>query len=243
MTTEQMEIDDMTRTRAANVLYREQMVGVALRKASISHHCDKGDLEAYCQAVPHFAPREHMAAYREIGETAQQWAAGLQRAYYAAPATGGYLGDVPGLLLLGTVGCGKSILAAATLTTALSTCAGMSGLFCGVSDLLAEIRRRFGTHEDADEPIRDAIEVDLLVLDDVGIRNVWRGDRHDDWIEETYYRIIDGRLARGVPTIATSNAHNAGELVAAVGERAASRIIRHSGQIEFSDIDLRRAAM
>jgi len=97
-------------------------------------------------------------------------------------------------------GCGKTRVAACTLNYVLHQLR-RPVLFQKARDLLLEIRRTFserGTETEADI-LNQALSVELLLLDDVGVDNPSR------WIEATYWTIFDRRLEWQLPTLVTTN--------------------------------------
>jgi len=119
------------------------------------------------------------------------------RLYIEKPASG--------LMLLGPVGTGKTLLASCVANAFLDKLKRVT--FGGVVDLLGRIRRSYSREtpegqaqqEEEWEIIEELTTVPLLVLDDLG------KERVKDWVEETLFRIIDARYREKRPLVVTSN--------------------------------------
>lgn len=104
-----------------------------------------------------------------------------------------------------TKGSGKTRLAASLLNAVLkvhdSEERRIRAYYSSTADLLAEIKKTFDKDSDikTSEIIDSVKNVDLLVLDDIGVEKV------GDWVEETFTRILDYRLQNLKVTIFTSN--------------------------------------
>jgi DNA replication protein DnaC len=120
-----------------------------------------------------------------------------------------------GLLLSGSVGTGKTHLAAA-IVQALAR-RGFQPLFVDIRDLLDRLRRSYDDKaaENAGEIMAPIVKADLVVIDELG------ASRPTDWVFDTVDLLIGGLYNRLVPTIVTTNFPNQGE-----GEAAASDYAR-----------------
>lgn len=98
------------------------------------------------------------------------------------------------LILLGSVGTGKSFYAACVLNEVISN--GYSGMFATVSDIAAELRD-FSRESELRERIR---RVDLLVLDDLGAER-----SNTDYSAQMRFDVINTRYQSGKPTVFTTN--------------------------------------
>lgn len=105
----------------------------------------------------------------------------------------------PGLLLIGEPGTGKTHLAIAALRRILEQ--GFECLFCDYQNLLDRIRASYDPNSNsADrEAYRDALETEVLLLDDLGAHRV------TDWVEDTITSIITYRCNHRKPLIVTTN--------------------------------------
>ena len=104
-----------------------------------------------------------------------------------------YKKDGKGLLLLGTVGTGKTYYAACIANALIDT--GRSVKMTN----FASIANDLWSCEDKSEYMRSLNRFDLLVLDDLGI------ERSTDFMKEQIFNIVDGRYRSGKPMIVTTN--------------------------------------
>jgi DNA replication protein DnaC len=104
-----------------------------------------------------------------------------------------------GLIFTGTVGTGKTYLAAAITLYLLNQC--RSVVFGTVTSLLGRIRQTYD--EDAEETERQVIDqlinASLLVIDDLG------KEKPTAWVEQMLYEIINARYEANKPLIITTN--------------------------------------
>ncbi len=107
--------------------------------------------------------------------------------------------DKPGLLLIGEPGTGKTHLAVAALRRILEK--GFECLFCDYQNLLERIRSGYDPASNSSdrEAYRDALDTEVLLLDDLGAHRV------TDWVEDTITSIITARCNHRKPLIATTN--------------------------------------
>lgn len=105
-----------------------------------------------------------------------------------------------GLFFIGPPGIGKSHLATAILRQAIET-RGARGLFYDVRELLRVIRSTFSDGAALGEMgvLRPVMEVDLLVLDDLG------AEKSSEWVGETLNLVVNTRYNENRTTIFTSN--------------------------------------
>lgn len=103
-----------------------------------------------------------------------------------------------GLLFIGSVGTGKTHLAAAIAHDQINK--GRSVLFGTVPTLLSRIKATYSDdHETEREVMSMFFRCSLLVLDDLGKEKV------SEWVEERMYEIVNGRYERNLPIVITTN--------------------------------------
>ena len=109
------------------------------------------------------------------------------------------LTDKPGLLLLGAPGTGKTHLAIAAMRTLMAR--GFDATFFDFQTLLEKIQRGWNPNSGTSDrdAYRQAMDVDVLVLDDLGAR------RSAEWVEDTIAAIVTHRCNFRKPLIATTN--------------------------------------
>jgi DNA replication protein DnaC len=131
-------------------------------------------------------------------DTFDQAVPGVQEAYKMARA---YADDPQGWLVLsGSVGCGKTHLAAAIANVCLERDSLV--IFSTVPELLDHLRTAFApSNEMPYHELFDRIrEAYLLVLDDLGV------EHSTAWAAEKLFQIINYRYEYRMPTIITTNA-------------------------------------
>lgn len=143
-------------------------------------------------AASNFTPRMRSMTFETFNAT---------RAPEVTAAVRAFAEDPQGwLYLYGGYGAGKTHLLAAAGNALLA--AGRHPLYVVAPDFLAYVRA--GMHNasassDVETRIQQAIEADVLLLDDLGAE-------HDTgWAQEQFYRVLNGRYMAETPTIVASN--------------------------------------
>lgn len=124
-----------------------------------------------------------------------------------------------GLLFSGSVGSGKTFLAAAIANVLLER--QIKLLFLVVPDLLDELRASFDPKSETSEfDLLDiARTIPILILDDLGAHN------YTDWTRNRLYSILNYRMNEQLPTIITTNL-SFDEIETHLGERTCSRLLQ-----------------
>lgn len=138
----------------------------------------------------------------------------------------------PSLLLLGSVGRGKTYQAVGAVRALLTCGVRCHAVVTTAADLYAVMRPRHGA--DSETEFRRFARAGVLVLDDIGAA------KGSEWVEETNYRLINHRYEHEKPTIITTNL-TPPQLPAALGERVASRLGEMATTVVLKGADRRRA--
>ena len=131
------------------------------------------------------------------------------------------------LILMGSVGTGKTHLAASIAHKAIES--GIVTKFGNITDIFQSLRDAFTTDEDILSEIKS---VPLLVLDDLGKENL------TEWVKETIYSIINYRYEHMLPTVITTNL-TMGELQERLGDATISRLMEMCKYVEMNGKDYR----
>lgn len=110
---------------------------------------------------------------------------------------GDYLSTGMGLILFGSVGTGKTHLAAAIALQLLGD--GIPVVFKTSIDLFSDIRRTYDGEASESKMIDTYNSADLLIIDDLGKEKI------TTWSASTLFSIINARYERMLPTIFTTN--------------------------------------
>lgn len=138
---------------------------------------------------------------------------------------------VPGLLLKGSYGTGKTHLAVSILRETAE--AGIPGMFVVVPDLIAKMLASFDAKDGkAGALVETAKSVPLLVLDDLGAENP------KPWVVELIYVLINHRYEHMLPTIITTN-YDGKQLDAVFGRRIVSRLAEMTVPVNIRAEDYR----
>ena len=138
---------------------------------------------------------------------------------------------MPGLLLTGDCGTGKTHLAVAILRETAE--AGIPGMFVVVPDLLAKMKASFNTKDGkAAELVEAAKNAPLLVLDDLGAEDP------KVWVIELIYVLINHRYEHMLPTIITTN-YDGTKIGEVFGKRIQSRLAEMTVPVNIRAEDYR----
>jgi DNA replication protein DnaC len=147
-----------------------------------------------------------------------------------------------GLLLIGPCGSGKTHLAVAALVEVIN--AGKPGrtLFSNFQDLIQEIQASFDNDQvpSKSELLRPLLEVDLLVLDELG------SQKPTTFVQDILYYVINTRYNEERTTIFTTNYADTADakeesLTQRIGVRLRSRLYEMTNLISFAGApDFRR---
>ena len=159
--------------------------------------------------------------------------------------------DVPGLLLTGSIGVGKTHLAVGILQSLIAE-RGAKGLFFDYRDLLKQVQNSYNRSVEATELeiLQPVFDAEVLVLDELG------ASKPTDWVWDTVAHILNTRYNDRRTTIITTNYANlgpgGGELTGAraavreetlgdrIGERMRSRLQEMCVVVEMSGEDFRQ---
>ncbi len=137
----------------------------------------------------------------------------------------------PSLYFYGRTGLGKTHLSLAIANEAIKK--GYNVVYGSVINFLNQLEReKFGRSE-VFETENILIDADLLILDDLG------AEFSTAYTVSALYNIINSRIARGVPTIISSNL-SLKEIESRYPESIASRIIGNYVEVKFVGDDIRQ---
>ncbi len=133
------------------------------------------------------------------------------------------------LLFVGNTGTGKGHLCAAIINRIIQ--AGYAALFTKTPRLLREIKDTFNRDSELSqsEILRKMAELDLLVIDEVGVQFGTDTERM------ILYEVLDLRYEAMLPVILTSNIRNMKTLEKLLGERIIDRLFEGDSRILFFD--------
>jgi DNA replication protein DnaC len=154
-----------------------------------------------------------------------------------------------GLLMIGSVGVGKTHLAVSILQ-ALIMEKGVHGLFCDYRELLKEIQNSYNPQVATTELeiLRPIFDAEVLVIDELGAA------KRTDWVWDTVAHILNTRYNDKLTTIVTTNyadqppggADGASKEIREetlgdrIGERMRSRLAEMCFVVEMNGNDFRR---
>lgn len=141
-----------------------------------------------------------------------------------------------GLFMAGSIGTGKTHLAAAISLSLLSN--GVPVIFRTAIDMFLDIKRSFTGEISEIEVVNEYKNAHLLVIDDLG------KERMTEWAAATLYGIINARYENMLPTIITTNFTN-DDLLRSLGDEPTraqailSRLMETSAYISMKWDDYR----
>jgi DNA replication protein DnaC len=108
-----------------------------------------------------------------------------------------------GLLLTGSIGCGKTHLAVGLLIELIKQ-RGATGIFCDYRDLLKQIQNSYNPQVAATEMgiLRPLFETEILLLDELGAA------KRTDWVWDTVAHVLNTRYNDKRTTLITTNFPN-----------------------------------
>ncbi|MCU1717337.1 ATP-binding protein [Pseudomonas sp. 5P_3.1_Bac2] len=195
---------------------------------------DKRDMEELERKRSQFRARQHELARipkRFIDKTFDNFEASSLGQKVAYEAVAEYVDNFSKhrregrcMLLLGRVGTGKTHLAAAATSFLINQCM-VRAIYRTVGNVISDIKATFRDKSGDSEAriMRELIEADLLVLDEVG------ATKQSEFELATLFSIINGRYEQCRPMVIVSNLSPA-ELDDALGARCVDRI-RENGCI------------
>jgi len=145
-------------------------------------------------------------------------------------------GDTNGVILMGSPGCGKTLLAnillwaaGGAVRTVVDGPAGVrsvwSAVFYAEPDLLDQIRDSYSYNNGLEQLVRKVNNAQLLILDDLGAGYVKDGS--EEWYTSLIWRFLNERQDKR--TLITTNLQPA-EIKTRIGDRAMSRIKEMLGE-------------
>jgi DNA replication protein DnaC len=138
------------------------------------------------------------------------------------------------LFIYGKTGLGKTHISLSIAKRVLEK--GFSVVYCSVVNIIEDIRKeRFGS-ENGSYIEQGLIDVDLLVLDDLGAEHT------SSYVESILYNIINTRMNLQRPTIINCNfdLEDIGELTDRYNDRIVSRITSYYKRMRFVGSDIRQ---
>jgi DNA replication protein DnaC len=131
------------------------------------------------------------------------------------------------MMLLGTVGTGKTHLAAAMLQQAIRNFgeSGLIGRYVTAGGIIRSVKETFGARNKTESDVyAELLKPHLLVIDEVGVQH------GTDFERQVLFEVINGRYERMSPTVVVSNL-GVPELRQCMGDRAVDRLRDRGGLI------------
>ncbi|MBE6844900.1 MAG: DNA replication protein DnaC [Ruminococcus sp.] len=135
------------------------------------------------------------------------------------------------ILMFGHTGLGKTHLSLAIAKEVLNK--GYSVLYDSTPNFLDRIKNEhFSNKSGEDDTLSYLFEVDLLILDDLGV------EYNNPFFTPTIYNIINTRINKGLPTIINTNLNHE-QMLEKYDERIVSRLFAGYESLEFVGMDIR----
>jgi len=196
----------------------EKIINARKEKAGITPYLRKQTFDSF--DIDLFNDKKRMIAIRDVAEK------------FVDDITKGR--DTSGLLFEGTVGSGKTFLAASVANRLVEM--DVDVRFVVVPDFLDEIKDTF--RKDSETSERDLMDevknAVVLILDDLGAHN------YTDWSVKVIFDILNYRLNYEKPLIVTTNL-NQKEIEESLGARVYSRLVGCCRFVHLGNKDLRIA--
>ncbi|MEU2484057.1 ATP-binding protein [Streptomyces sp. NPDC012617] len=176
--------------------------------------------------------RKATAAHPDI----RRWINGLVGEAFAAqkrqPTPAAVVRSGPSLLILGSVGVGKTYQCYGALREMALTGVVAQWTVVTAADLYARLQPRFGV--DSETEFERHAKAPVLFVDDLGA-----GGKLSEHTENVNFRLINYRYDHQLPTVITSNLLPK-ELGGRMGDRVASRLVEMCDRITMTGPDKRR---
>ena len=140
------------------------------------------------------------------------------------------IADNIGLLMIGSVGNGKSFTACCIANALVDK--GVSVIFCNFDAILNRIKSTFNSKEDEYSILKTLNSAQLLVLDDLGTETI------SEWSKSKLYNIVDYRYREKKTTIVTTNLSQE-QLISLYGDRTFDRLREMCVPLKFRDKSFR----
>lgn len=131
------------------------------------------------------------------------------------------------LMLLGSMGTGKTHLACAIIQQVLRTegLAGATAKYTTASDIIMSVKETFGRRGRVESEVYAELQgLDLLVIDEIGAQH------GSDFERQVLFEVINGRYGKLLPTILISNL-NLAEVRRFIGDRVIDRLCDSGGEV------------